>query len=337
MRVFLTGGAGYIGSHTLLEILSADHEVCVYDDFSNSTPTAMTRVGQLTNRQFDVVKGNVLDQGSLTDALIAFKPDVVVHFAGKKAVGESVAKPLMYYENNVGGTLSLLRAMHAAECNRIVFSSSATVYGEPQYLPLDEQHPLAATNPYGQSKLMVEYILRDWCASRPQASAVVLRYFNPVGAHESGLIGEDPNDIPNNLMPFVAQVAVGRREKLQVFGGDYDTPDGTGVRDYIHVVDLARAHLAAISYAKAHTGWGAVNVGTGQGSSVLDVVKAFETASGVSVPYEKTARRPGDVAAYYAKVTKARAVLDWQAAYDLADMCASAWKWQSQNPNGYGD
>ncbi|MFK5997758.1 MAG: UDP-glucose 4-epimerase GalE [Rhodobacterales bacterium] len=337
MRVFLTGGAGYIGSHTLLEVLSADHQVCVYDDFSNSTPVAMQRVGQLTNRQFDVVEGDVLDPGALGAALSAFKPDVVVHFAGKKAVGESVAKPLLYYENNVGGTVSLLQAMEAASCNRIVFSSSATVYGEPQYLPLDEKHPLVATNPYGQSKLMVEYILRDWCVSRPQASAIVLRYFNPVGAHESGLIGEDPNDIPNNLMPFVSQVAVGRREKLQVFGGDYDTPDGTGVRDYIHVVDLARAHLAAISHAGQQQGWQAVNVGTGQGSSVLDVVKAFEAASGVSVPYEIAQRRPGDVAAYYAQATKARDVLGWQAGYNLADMCASAWKWQSRNPNGYED
>ncbi len=337
MRIFLTGGAGYIGSHTLLEVLSADHQVCVYDDFSNSTPVAMQRVGQLTNRQFDLVEGDVLDPGALGAALTAFKPDVVVHFAGKKAVGESVEKPLMYYENNVGGTVSLLQAMEAAGCNSIVFSSSATVYGEPQYLPLDEKHPLVATNPYGQSKLMVEYILRDWCVSRPQASAIVLRYFNPVGAHESGMIGEDPNDIPNNLMPFVSQVAVGRREKLQVFGGDYDTPDGTGVRDYIHVVDLARAHLAAISHAGQHQGWQAVNVGTGQGSSVLDVVKAFEAASGVSVPYEIAQRRPGDVAAYYAQATKARDVLGWQAGYDLADMCASAWKWQSRNPNGYKD
>ncbi len=337
MRVFLTGGAGYIGSHTLLEVLSEAHEVCVYDDYSNSSPHALTRVEQLTNRKFDVVQGDILDQSGLAAALVTFKPDVVVHFAGKKAVGESVEKPLMYYENNVVGTLSLLRAMEAADCNRIVFSSSATVYGTPQYLPLDENHPLSATNPYGQTKLMVEHILRDWCGARPAATAVLLRYFNPVGAHDSGIIGEDPNDIPNNLMPFVSQVAVGRREKLQVFGNDYDTPDGTGVRDYIHVVDLAKAHAAAISFASAHTGCEAINVGTGRGSSVLDVVRAFEAASGRVVPYEVVQRRAGDVATYCALPEKARNLLGWQAKRDLADMCASAWKWQSQNPDGYKD
>ena len=337
MRIFLTGGAGYIGSHTLLEVLSAAHEVCVYDDYSNSAPTALARVEQLTNRKFKTVTGDIRDQVSLATALTEFKPDVVVHFAGKKAVGESVEKPLMYYENNVSGTLSLLRAMEAAGCNRIVFSSSATVYGEPQYLPLDENHPLSATNPYGQTKLMVEHILRDWCTARDQASAVLLRYFNPVGAHDSGMIGEDPNDIPNNLMPFVSQVAVGRRETLQVFGSDYDTPDGTGVRDYIHVVDLAKAHAAAIVYAAAHKGCEAINVGTGKGSSVLDVVRAFEKASGRSIPYTMAPRRPGDVAALYAQPDKARTLLGWDAERDLADMCVSAWKWQSQNPDGYGD
>jgi UDP-glucose 4-epimerase len=335
MRVFLTGGAGYIGSHTLLEVLSGAHEVCVYDDYSNSVPEALKRVERLSNRTFQAVTGNVLDQTSLAKALKDFKPDVVVHFAGKKAVGESVEKPLMYYENNVVGTLSLLRGMEAVGCTRLVFSSSATVYGEPHYLPLDEKHPLAATNPYGQTKLMVEHILRDWCVARTDASVVVLRYFNPVGAHDSGQIGEDPNDIPNNLMPFVSQVAVGRREKLQVFGGDYDTKDGTGVRDYIHVVDLAKAHAAAINYAEAHKGCEAINVGTGQGASVLDVVRAFEQGSGQPVPYEVVARRPGDVAAYYADASKAESLLGWQATRDLADMCETAWKWQSQNPNGY--
>lgn len=337
MRVFLTGGAGYIGSHTLLEVLSEAHEVCVYDDFSNSAPKALKRVEQLTNRTFQVVTGNILDQTSLARALVDFQPDVVVHFAGKKAVGESVSKPLMYYENNVAGTLSLLRGMEAAGCNRIVFSSSATVYGEPQYLPLDENHPLSATNPYGQTKLMVEYILRDWCAARDDASAVLLRYFNPVGAHDSGSIGEDPHDIPNNLMPFVSQVAVGRRKKLQVFGEDYDTADGTGVRDYIHVVDLAKAHAAAIRFAGGHKGCEAINVGTGQGASVLDVVRAFEAASGQAVPYEVVKRRPGDVAACYADASKAHSLLGWQATRNLADMCETAWKWQSQNPDGYGN
>ena len=337
MRVFLTGGAGYIGSHTLLEILSEAHEVCVFDDYSNSAPEALRRVEQMTNRTFQTVIGDILDQNSLTQALVGFQPDVVVHFAGKKAVGESVAKPLMYYENNVTGTLSLLRGMERAGCKRIVFSSSATVYGEPQYLPLDEDHPLSATNPYGQSKLMVEHILRDWNAADPDTSVVLLRYFNPVGAHDSGRIGEDPNDIPNNLMPFVSQVAVGRREKLQVFGADYETKDGTGVRDYIHVVDLAKAHAAAISFASAHAGCEAINVGTGRGVSVLDVVNAFEAGSGRPVPYESVARRPGDVAACYADASKAHKLLGWQATRDLADMCKSAWKWQSQNPDGYGD
>ena len=337
MRVFLTGGAGYIGSHTLLEVLSADHEVCVYDDFSNSAPEALTRVAQLTNQQFHTVRGDVLDRPALAAALMDFKPDVVVHFAGKKAVGESVEKPLMYYENNVMGTLSLLRAMEAAGCERIVFSSSATVYGEPQYLPLDEQHPLSATNPYGQTKLTVEHILRDWCASRSKASAVLLRYFNPVGAHDSGQIGEDPDDIPNNLMPFMTQVAVGRRDLLRVFGSDYDTPDGTGVRDYIHVVDLAKAHAAAIGFAQGHMGCEAINIGTGQGVSVLEAVSAFEAASGRAVPYELVGRRLGDVATCYADATKARKLLGWQATRDLADMCQTAWEWQRQNPNGYKD
>jgi UDP-glucose 4-epimerase len=335
MRIFMTGGAGYIGSHTLLEVLSENHEVCVYDDFSNSAPEALSRVGKLTNRQFKTVIGDVLDKTLLASALAEFAPDVVVHFAGKKAVGESVEKPLMYYENNVMGTLSLLRALEAAGCDRIVFSSSATVYGEPQYLPLDEKHPLSATNPYGQTKLMVENILRDWCAARPQASAVLLRYFNPVGAHDSGQIGEDPNDIPNNLMPYVTQVAVGRRERLQVFGSDYNTCDGTGVRDYIHVVDLARAHAAAISFVRAHKGCEAVNVGTGQGVSVLEVVRAFEAASGRAVPYDLVGRRAGDIATCFADAAKAQELLGWQTKRDLADMCATAWKWQSQNPKGY--
>ena len=335
MRVFLTGGAGYIGSHTLLEVLSHAHEVCVYDDFSNSAPEALMRVEQLTNRKFQSVTGDVLDRASLAAALAEFKPDVVVHFAGKKAVGESVEKPLMYYENNVAGTISLLRAMEAADCKRIVFSSSATVYGEPQYLPYDENHPLSATNPYGQTKLMVEHILRDWCQADDAASAVLLRYFNPVGAHESGMIGEDPSDVPNNLMPYVSQVAVGRRERLRVWGNDYDTHDGTGVRDYIHVVDLAKAHAAAIQHTEAHKGCEAINVGTGQGTSVLDVVKAFEAASGRPIPYDILPRRAGDIATSYADVDKARDLLGWQAERNLADMCASVWKWQSQNPNGY--
>ncbi|KAB7610094.1 UDP-glucose 4-epimerase GalE [Amylibacter sp. SFDW26] len=335
MRVFLTGGAGYIGSHTLLEVLSQDHEVCVYDDFSNSEPEALNRVAKLTNRSFETVEGDVLDRPKMRQALIDFRPDVVVHFAGKKAVGESTEKPLMYYRNNVEGTLSLLEGMEAAGCKRIVFSSSATVYGDPHYLPYDEAHPLAPTNPYGMTKYMVELILKDWCTAQDDNTAVLLRYFNPVGAHESGEIGEDPNDIPNNLMPFVSQVAVGRLEKLRVFGADYETPDGTGVRDYIHVVDLAKAHAAAIGFAGDHKGCEAINVGSGQGSSVLDVVRAFEGASGRNIPYDVVERRAGDIAEFYADPTKAYNLLGWKTECDLADMCGSAWKWQSQNPNGY--
>jgi UDP-glucose 4-epimerase len=335
MRIFLTGGAGYIGSHTLLEVLSHDHEVCVYDDFSNSAPEALTRVSQLTNRSFDTVEGDILDRNGIKQALVDFRPDVVVHFAGKKAVGESMAHPLMYYRANVDGTLSLLEGMNAAGCSRIVFSSSATVYGEPEYLPYDEAHPRAPTNPYGMTKYMVELILNDWCSANAQNTAVLLRYFNPVGAHDSGEIGEDPDDIPNNLMPFVSQVAVGRRKKLQVFGDDYDTDDGTGVRDYIHVVDLAKAHAAAIDYAGAHYGCEAINVGAGQGSSVLEVVRAFEAASGQSIPYEVVARRSGDIAAFYADPAKAKSLLGWQTERSLADMCKSAWNWQRKNPQGY--
>lgn len=335
MRVFITGGAGYIGSHTLLEVLSQQHQVCLYDDFSNSTPKALESVKRLTNDSFDLVKGDILNEQVLSEALVQFKPDVVIHFAGKKAVGESVDKPLMYYENNVSGSLSLLKAMETSGCNKIIFSSSATVYGEPQYLPLDEHHPLSATNPYGQSKLIVENIIRDWCHAKTDASAVLLRYFNPVGAHESGTIGEDPNDIPNNLMPFVSQVAVGRLAQLQIFGDDYDTHDGTGVRDYIHVVDLAKAHAAAIDFTKANRGCEAINVGTGTGSSVIDVVKAFKSASGQSIPYKAVERRAGDVGTVYADPSKAHKLLGWVAEKNLDDMCKSAWKWQSQNPNGY--
>ncbi|PCH99007.1 MAG: UDP-glucose 4-epimerase GalE [Rhodobacteraceae bacterium] len=335
MRIFLTGGAGYIGSHTLLEVLSQDHEVCVFDDYSNSTPESLRRVETLTNRKFKTVEGSVLDPQCLTQALQEFKPDAVIHFAGKKAVGESVEKPLMYYENNVVGTLNLLRAMEAANCERIIFSSSATVYGDPQFLPITEDHPLGATNPYGQTKLMAEHILRDWAQSRPTASAVILRYFNPLGAHESGRIGEDPNDIPNNLMPYVAQVAVGRRDRLRVWGNDYDTPDGTGVRDYIHVVDLAKAHAAALGFGETHQGCETINIGTGRGYSVLDVVGAFELAAGRAIPYDIKPRRSGDIATCYADPAKAKRLLGWRAEHDLADMCASTWKWQSQNPDGY--
>ncbi len=336
MRILITGGAGYIGSHTLLDLLSADHEALVVDNFSNSSPKALDRVRELTNRNFDVAEGDVRDLSSISARIEAFKPEAVIHFAGLKSVGESTEIPLHYYDHNVNGTLALLRAMDAVGCRNIVFSSSATVYGDPEYLPYDEHHRLAPANPYGRSKLFVEEILKDWAATGGK-SAVILRYFNPVGAHVSGRIGEDPWGVPNNLVPFVSQVAVGRREKLHVFGNDYDTRDGTGVRDYIHVCDLASAHVAAVSFAANHNGAEVINVGTGIGASVLEVVKAFETAAGKPVPYGIAPRRAGDIAEYYADASKAKRLLGWSAKYTLADMCSSAWKWQSMNPNGYED
>ncbi len=335
MRILVTGGAGYIGSHTLLELLGQQHKICVYDNFSNSSPEALERVKELTNGTFETVEGDIRDDNALASAITNFQPEAVVHFAGLKAVGESSEMPVKYYQHNVQGTLSLLNAMEAAECRRIVFSSSATVYGEPQYLPYNEAHPCAPTNPYGRTKYFVEEILKDWALSDARNSTVLLRYFNPVGAHPSGRIGEDPNDIPNNLMPFVSQVAVGKLPKLNVFGDDYDTRDGTGMRDYIHVSDLADAHAAAVEYTATHTGAEAINIGTGQGVTVLEVVKAFEQASGRDIPYEIVPRRAGDIAAFYANSAKAKKLLNWAAKYSLDDMCASAWKWQSENPDGY--
>lgn len=336
MKIFVTGGAGYIGSHTLIELLRDAHEICVFDNYSNSSPEALDRVRQLANADLTQIEGDIRDGAGLQAALADFAPDAVVHFAGLKAVGESTQDPLTYYEQNVSGTLNLLRAMDAAGCRRIVFSSSATVYGDAEYLPYDEGHRLAPTNPYGRTKLFIEEIIRDWAAANADASAVLLRYFNPVGAHASGRIGEDPNGVPNNLMPYIAQVAVGRRAELGVFGNDYDTRDGTGERDFIHVVDLARAHLAAINYAAGHQGCEAVNVGTGQGITVLEMVAAFERASGRPVPYRIAPRRAGDVAASLAATDKAAALLGWTAQLGLDDMCASTWRWQSQNPQGYG-
>lgn len=335
MRILITGGAGYIGSHTLLEILGEKHDVCVIDNYSNSSPVALERVAKLTNSNFVKVAADVCDERALNNVFEDFKPEAVIHFAGLKAVGESAAVPLKYYEHNVQGTIALLKAMEASGCDRIVFSSSATVYGEPVYLPYDEDHPCAPTNPYGRTKYFVEEILKDWAHSNDRNSVVLLRYFNPVGAHSSGRIGEDPDDIPNNLMPFVSQVAVGRRSKLQVFGNDYDTPDGTGLRDYIHVVDLARAHVAAVDYVAKNRGVDAFNIGTGKGATVLEVVKAFEAASGREIPYSFAPRRPGDIAASIADPAKARKMLNWQAKHSLKDMCESSWEWQSGNPNGY--
>lgn len=337
MKILLTGGAGYIGSHTAVELLSKGHEVVIFDNFSNSSPASVQRIAQITGRSVPLVQGDVREQSVLEQTLREHAIDSVVHFAGKKAVGESVAQPIDYFDNNVNGTLVLIRAMEAARVKRLVFSSSATVYGDPQYLPLDEQHPLSVTNPYGRSKLMVEEILSDLHVADSTWALTVLRYFNPIGAHESGLIGEDPAGIPNNLLPFVAQVAVGKRACLNVFGGDYPTVDGTGVRDYIHVVDLARGHVQALErqLQQAKPEHLVVNLGTGKGYSVLEVVHAFEQASGRPVPYALVPRRPGDVASCYAQTDKAQEMLNWRAQFDMDRMCADAWRWQSRNPDGY--
>jgi len=335
MKLFVTGGAGYIGSHALVEFLSAGHDVCVYDNFCNSSPDALDEVRRLAGRDLQLVEGDLLDAARLTESLRDYAPDAVVHFAGLKAVGESSAKPLLYYRNNVCGSVNLLDAMNAAGCLRIVFSSSATVYGEALYLPFDEKHPIAPANPYGRTKAMIEDILRDWALATPGASAILLRYFNPVGAHESGRIGEDPRGVPNNLMPFIAQVAVGRRDALAIFGDDYDTRDGTGERDYIHVVDLAAAHLAALHYGATAPGCEAFNIGTGHGITVKELVAAYERACGHPLAVKIVARRPGDVAASYAATRKAEELMGWHARLGIDDMCASSWRWQSQNPDGF--
>lgn len=337
MKVLVTGGAGYIGSHTLIELCAQGHEVFVVDNFDNSSPEALIRVGELVQRKIPYARLDLRDSDGLGALMERERPEAVIHFAGLKAVGESEQKPLLYYDVNIAGTVSLLQAMRRADCTRIVFSSSATVYGVPQYLPFDEAHPCAPNNVYGQTKYMAERIIADWARATPGAAAVLLRYFNPVGAHVSGRIGEDPSDIPNNLMPFVAQVAVGRRDKLSVFGDDYDTPDGTGVRDYIHVTDLARAHSAALDYAAGHEGAEVFNVGTGQGYSVLEMVAAFARASGREIPYEIAPRRPGDIARSLADPSKANRLLGWHATHGLDEMCESTWIWQSGNPRGYGD
>ena len=343
MRILVTGGAGYIGSHTLLAVLAAGHEAHVIDNFSNSHPEALARVRRLSNRDFAVTEADIRDKAAMAAAVAAARPEAVIHFAGLKAVGESVAKPLSYFDVNVGGTVALLEALQAADCRRFVFSSSATVYGDPDYLPIDEGHPRRATNPYGRTKLQIEEMLEDLAASDPSWSIALLRYFNPVGAHPSGDIGEDPAGIPNNLMPFIAQVAVGRRPHLNIFGDDYDTPDGTGVRDYIHVTDLARAHLAAVDWAAGGSpgtggrGCQAFNLGTGQGTSVREMVAAFADAAGRPVPTVTAPRRAGDIAACWADPSRAKAALGWRAELGLADMCRSTWAWQSRNPQGYRD
>lgn len=335
MKIVITGGAGYIGSHTLIELLEAGHDVLVIDNFSNSSPEALLRISQLTNRSFESAEIDVRDKGRLQSELSLFRPDAVIHFAGLKSVSQSEALPLDYFDNNVTGTISLVQAMDTAGCQSIVFSSSATVYGAAHYLPFDEAHPLAPVNPYGRTKYYVEGILGDWARAQAGRSALLLRYFNPVGAHRSGVIGEHPQGAPNNLMPYISQVAVGRRQALSIFGDDYDTPDGTGVRDYIHVTDLAQGHVRAVEYVSQNEGLDVFNLGTGQGYSVLEVVRAFEAVSGQQIPYQIVPRRAGDIASSYAEVSKARNVLGWEAQKGLAEMCADSWRWQSNNPDGY--
>lgn len=332
----VTGGAGYIGSHTCVELLAAGRDVVVIDDLSNSSPEALRRIEELGGRPLaGFVEADVRDHRALEGIFAAHEVEAVIHFAARKAVGESVAQPLAYYDNNLQGLLSVLQAMDAADCRRMVFSSSATVYGDPASVPIREDFPTTATNPYGWTKLMGEQILRDLANADGRWNVVLLRYFNPVGAHSSGRIGEDPEGLPNNLMPFVSQVAVGRLERLRVFGDDYPTPDGTGVRDYIHVVDLALGHLRALERIDTLAGVTTLNLGTGRGYSVLEMVRAFELACGRPVPYDIVARRPGDIAACWADPARAQAMLGWKAERGLAAMCEDAWRWQRMNPLGY--
>ena len=328
MNILLTGGAGYIGSHMAVSLIEAGHQVVIFDNFCNSSMQVIDRLQQILNQRLPCIEGDVRNTELLIKTLHDFKIDAVIHFAGLKAVGESVEKPIEYYANNVQGTISLLEAMKSENVKSLVFSSSATVYGDPQYLPIDEEHPLSATNAYGRSKLHIEEMLKDVAISDPTWKILCLRYFNPVGAHESGLIGEDPKGIPNNLMPYISQVAIGKLAKLNVYGDDYLTPDGTGVRDYIHVMDLAEGHLAALSFIVNHAGWVAINLGTGQGISVLEMVKEYEHASGRSIPYSIKGRRSGDIASCFAKADRARDLLQWQAKRNLKDMCSSEGLWQ---------
>jgi UDP-glucose 4-epimerase len=334
--ILVTGGAGYIGSHACVALLSAGEDVVVFDNFSNSSPKALERVQAICGKPVAIVEGDVRDQGALEKALMQYDCSAVMHFAGLKSVQDSVTQPLEYYDQNVIGSHRLLRAMQATGVRKIVFSSSATVYGTPQFLPYTEEHPLKAVNPYGRTKLMIEEMLRDQHVSDRSWAIAILRYFNPVGAHESGLIGEDPKGIPNNLVPFVAQVAIGRRERLNIWGNDYNTPDGTGVRDYIHVMDLAAGHVSALKLLDTPQCF-AVNLGTGAGSSVLDVISAFKTACGKPIPYDIKPRRAGDIDAYYAATDYATKLLGWKATRSLETMCADHWRWQSSNPNGYAE
>lgn len=336
MKILVTGGTGFIGSHTIIELLQAGHEPVAYDNLCNSSTVVLERIEAVTGTRPRFVEGDIRDAAKLTALFRVESFDAVIHFAGLKAVGESVEKPIEYYDNNVGGTITLLKAMRESGCKNIVFSSSATVYGTPQSLPLTEDMPKgAATNPYGATKSMIEDILIDAQHAHPDMNVVLLRYFNPIGAHPSGTMGEDPAGIPNNLMPYITQVAVGKLDQLGVFGDDYDTVDGTGVRDYIHVMDLASGHVAALKALKPEGGCFIYNLGTGQGTSVLQLVNAFKAATGVDVPYAIKPRRAGDVAACYADCSKAERELGWKAQYDIDRMCADSWRWQESNPNGY--
>ena len=337
MAVLLTGGAGYIGTHTAIEVAEGGYPVVIADNLVNSLPEAVKRAEALAGTKFPFYQVDVADEGALEQVFSEQPIEAVIHFAGLKAVGEPVEKPLEYYENNLGSTLTLLKVMKRHGCKRIVFSSSATVYGTPEAVPITEEMPVgrSCTNPYGWTKVFIEQILRDAAHADPALSVVLLRYFNPIGAHKSGRIGENPDGIPNNLMPYISQVAVGRLPRLRVFGNDYPTPDGTGVRDYIHVVDLAKGHVSALAYGEKHAGVEVFNLGTGMGYSVLDLVKTFERVNGVAVPYDIVARRAGDIAECYADASKAKRMLGWEAKKTLEDMCRDTWNWQKNNPEGY--
>ena len=336
MKILVTGGSGYIGSHTVLELLEAGYDTVVLDNLCNSSEESLNRVEQITGKKVTFYKADIRDHAAMDKIFADEKPEAVIHFAGLKAVGESVQKPLMYYDNNIAGTVTLLNVMKEHGCKKIVFSSSATVYGKPASVPIREDFPLSVTNPYGRTKLMIEKILGDVYTADNSWDIILLRYFNPIGAHESGLIGEDPDGIPNNLLPYVAKVAVGRLEKVNVFGDDYDTPDGTGVRDYIHVVDLAKGHVKAIEKIAQNPGLKVYNLGTGNGYSVLDIIHAFSKACGHEIPYVIGPRRAGDIDMCYADPQKAYEELNWKAEYNLDKMCEDTWRWQSQNPDGYG-
>ncbi len=338
MKILVTGGAGYIGSHTCVELLNAGYDVVIVDNLDNSNSKAVDRIEQITGREVTFYEKDIRDKEAMHEIFALEKPKCVIHFAGLKAVGESVQKPLEYYENNINGTLVMLDAMRKNGCKNIIFSSSATVYGDPAFIPITEECPKGSpTNPYGWTKSMLEQILTDLHTSDPEWNVILLRYFNPIGAHKSGLIGEDPKGIPNNLLPYVAQVAIGKLKCLGVFGNDYDTPDGTGVRDYIHVVDLAVGHVKAIDKIKEDPGVKIYNLGTGKGYSVLDIVKAYSKACGHDIPYEIKPRRAGDIATCYADASLARKELGWEAEYGIDELCADSWRWQSMNPNGYND